>query len=404
MQVRTNLSDPSPLGPPNLVVPFPGILSPGEIDNGGVWQGSLNAPWVWALTLINSTDAWEQWLLGTLGNEGDIYGNETWAGIWSSSDVVSSYLATGSGVEDAFPLNASGRVIGRVGQPAWDAFPILCTHRHAWPLWSLSKLAGIGFTEWGLELTPVPLPIALRGGVGDADAGIAHLGGARAATAADVQLQQQQQQQQRYVHEHTQQQGHQQQQQLLLWSFESPRVSIRAFSNGSWSGHYGGDFTTRGDADDDGYDRDDADATTAAAAAAAASAAGSATAGLQHAHSNCGSVGDVMSARRLGCVRLRAVLPVQRDGVAAAHSNSDASETGRVNVWITNRGPSSSSARAADAAVPPALLVGSGVARAPTVHEVSVWGSESSSVVTVLDVDVMVEGGREGFAWRVESV
>ena len=49
-------------------------------ENGGVWQGSLNQPWVWALASINSTDAWEQFLLNTLTAEAVAYGDAYWAG------------------------------------------------------------------------------------------------------------------------------------------------------------------------------------------------------------------------------------------------------------------------------------------------------------------------------------
>ena len=179
--VRTNLSDPSPIGPPNVAVPDPSQPGPGLLDNGGVWQGSLNQPWVWALAGINATDAWEQFLLNSLAAEADTYGDTIWAGIWSSSDSVSSFLAS------------------RPGVPLWGSFPVLCSHRHAWPLWALTKLAGINFDGTGLRLTPPALPRALLCGNSPSP-----------ASGKDG----------------------------LLWSLQTPAVSVAAHANGSWSGRY----------------------------------------------------------------------------------------------------------------------------------------------------------------------
>ena len=139
-----------------------------------MWQGSINQPWVWALTGINASDAWEQFLLNTLAAEAVAYGDQYWAGVWTSSDAVDSFLSTDP------------------GKPSWDNFPVLCTHRHAWPLYSLTKLSGIGFSAQGIRLSPAPLPRALLCG-----------------TTSDV-----------------------------LWSIDTPVVSVVAFANGSWSGRY----------------------------------------------------------------------------------------------------------------------------------------------------------------------
>ncbi len=178
--VKRNLSLPSPIGPAIMGVPFPndhgGAAGYGE--NGGVWAGSLNMPWVWALAeRINSTEAWQEFLLGTSANNADVYGDRIWAGVWSASDVVNSFL----------------HVIP--GQPSWPRFPVLCTHRHAWPLWALTKLAGVAFDERGAALAPPPLPAALR------------CGGGRAAVDA-----------------------------ALVWSLDTPRFRVTAFANGSWAG------------------------------------------------------------------------------------------------------------------------------------------------------------------------
>ena len=187
--VHANLSLPSPIGPPIMGVPFP-VDSGGPAgygENGGVWAGSLNMPWVWALAeRINSTAAWEEFLLATSANNADVYGGSVWAGVWSASDVVNSF-------QHAHP-----------GQPSWPRFPVLCTHRHAWPLWALTKLAGFGSDQHGAVLAPPPLPAALRCSSSAAAAG--------AAPGADSDP--------------------------VLWSLHTPAFGITAFANGSWEGAF----------------------------------------------------------------------------------------------------------------------------------------------------------------------
>jgi hypothetical protein len=143
-------------------------------------------PWVWALAeRVNSTEAWQEFLLGTSANNADVYGGSIWAGVWSASDVVNSFLHV------------------TPGQPSWPRFPVLCTHRHAWPLWALTKLAGVTFDERGALVAPPPLPPALRCGGGGAAAG----GGDDPA---------------------------------LVWALDTPRFSVAAFANGSWAGSFAG--------------------------------------------------------------------------------------------------------------------------------------------------------------------
>jgi hypothetical protein len=161
-----------------MSAPYPSGGPPGHQENGGVWQGSLNQPWVWALVGINASDAWQQFLQNTLATEAEAYGGTYWAGVWTSSDAVDSFLS-------ATP-----------GRPSWDNFPVLCTHRHAWPLYSLTKLAGVTFDSQGLVLTPAPLPHSLL------------CGGSRLELSG------------------------------LLWSFETTAVSLFAYANGSWVGRF----------------------------------------------------------------------------------------------------------------------------------------------------------------------
>lgn len=187
--VKRNLSDPSPIGPAIMSAPYgPSAGPPGVQENGGVWQGSLNQPWVWALTTINATDAWEQWLLNTLAAEAEAYGDAVWAGIWTSSDAVNSFLAQ------------------RPGLPSWDTFPVLCTHRHAWPLYALTKLAGVGFDATGLVLAPPAQPRVLL------------CGATRVGAGSDAPL----------------------------WSLDTPVVSVAAFPNGTWRGRYSPPVPTGG--------------------------------------------------------------------------------------------------------------------------------------------------------------
>lgn len=83
------------------------------------------------------------------------------------------------------------------GKWTWD-FPALCTHRHAYPLFTLPSLAGISFTAagvkvslrgpetpWGLAGASFETPLASLVLVGDADDEVGHAGnGGDAATAA----------------------------------------------------------------------------------------------------------------------------------------------------------------------------------------------------------------------------
>lgn len=48
------------------------------------------------------------------------------------------------------------------GQSGGGAFPALCTHRHAWPLYSLAtSLVGVEFTRDGATIRPAGLPAEL---------------------------------------------------------------------------------------------------------------------------------------------------------------------------------------------------------------------------------------------------
>lgn len=90
-------------------------------------------------------------------------------------------------------------LLQRPGLPSWDNFPVLCTHRHAWPLYALTKLAGISFDAAGLSLAPAAAPrMLLCGGSGRSG---------RASTAR-------------------------------LWSLDTPVVAVESLENGTWRGRY----------------------------------------------------------------------------------------------------------------------------------------------------------------------
>jgi hypothetical protein len=182
-----------------MSVPYgPSAGPPGVQENGGVWQGSLNSPWVWALAGINVTDAWEQFLLNSLAAEAEVYGDAVWAGIWTSSDAVNSFVAEvrrrSAVALPAGPPTPASLPVQRPGLPSWDNFPVLCTHRHAWPLYALTKLAGISFDAAGLVVAPAAMPRMLLCG-----------GGITAAR---------------------------------LWSLDTPVVAVESLENGTWRGRY----------------------------------------------------------------------------------------------------------------------------------------------------------------------
>ena len=134
---------PSPIG---AIALWPESDKPyqpcGNGENGGVWP-ALNQPLVWALTTVNMSKAWLEWQRNSLATTAEVYPS-IWASIWSSSDAVNSRCAGAD-----------------AGKPQyWPVWPTQCTHKHAWPLVSASKLAGVHFTINGLMLSPAPLPSA----------------------------------------------------------------------------------------------------------------------------------------------------------------------------------------------------------------------------------------------------
>jgi len=121
--------------------------TPVAIDgkDGGVWP-SLTSILIWALALVDPDMAWDEWKKNSFACHAEVY-PEIWYGTWSGPDVLNSASSKHPGA------TTGGRPFG------WTDFPVLNMHTHACPLFSISKLLGVEFTETGLALAPkLPLP------------------------------------------------------------------------------------------------------------------------------------------------------------------------------------------------------------------------------------------------------
>jgi Glycosyl hydrolase 36 superfamily, catalytic domain/Glycosyltransferase family 36 len=118
---------------------------PGTQVNGGVWP-SLNQTLIWALAGVDGAMAWDEWKKNSFARHAEVY-PEIWYGTWSGPDVLNSALSK-------HPGGTTG------GAPfGWTDFPVLNMHTHACPLYALSKLIGVEFTESGVSLAP-KLPLS----------------------------------------------------------------------------------------------------------------------------------------------------------------------------------------------------------------------------------------------------
>jgi hypothetical protein len=118
---------------------------PGTSICGGVWP-SLNATLIWALALVDSAMAWEEWKKNSFARHAEVY-PALWYGTWSGADVLNSVSSEHPGE------STKGRPFG------WTDFPVLNMHTHACPLFAAAKLLGLEFTETGVTLAPqLPLP------------------------------------------------------------------------------------------------------------------------------------------------------------------------------------------------------------------------------------------------------
>jgi hypothetical protein len=148
--IDRELRRPSPIGAiqlttgPDQVQKGAWHMEPGTSVNGGVWP-SLNQTLIWALAGIDGAMAWDEWKKNSFARHAEVY-PEIWYGTWSGPDVLNS-------VNSEEPGKTTG------GAPfGWTDFPVLNMHTHACPLYALTKLMGVEFTESGVNLAPkVPL-------------------------------------------------------------------------------------------------------------------------------------------------------------------------------------------------------------------------------------------------------
>ncbi len=118
---------------------------PGTSIAGGVWP-SLNQTLIWALARVDGAMAWDEWKKNSFARHAEVY-PEIWYGAWSGPDVLNS-------ASSKHPGQTTG------GTPfGWTDFPMLNMHTHACPLFSLTKLLRLEFTDSGVVLAPT-LPLA----------------------------------------------------------------------------------------------------------------------------------------------------------------------------------------------------------------------------------------------------
>jgi Glycosyl hydrolase 36 superfamily, catalytic domain/Glycosyltransferase family 36 len=130
---------------PDQVQPGEWKTEPGTSVDGGVWP-SLNQTLIWALAAVDGAMAWDEWKKNSFARHAEVY-PEIWYGTWSGPDVLNSALSKQPGATTG-------------GEPfGWTDFPVLNMHTHACPLYALSKLIGVEFTESGVTLAP-KLPLA----------------------------------------------------------------------------------------------------------------------------------------------------------------------------------------------------------------------------------------------------
>src|SRR5581483_5896464 len=138
------LRKPSPIGAmqmndsPDRITRGVWKTQPGTSVAGGVWP-SLNQTLIWALARVDGAMAWDEWKKNALARHAEVYPT-IWYGTWSGPDVLNSALS-----------DKPGETTG--GKPfGWTDFPVLNMHTHACPLYSLTKVLGIEFTETGVRL------------------------------------------------------------------------------------------------------------------------------------------------------------------------------------------------------------------------------------------------------------
>ena len=135
----------------------------GSSMNRGI-SPTLNGWLVWALALMDKeaacnerrprpmnsraaacrdiSMAWDEWKRDSLAWHAEVY-PDIWYETWSGPDTINSALSKYPGA------TASSEYL------PYTTFPVMNLHSHAWPLYALTKLLGVQFTEDGVELAPV---------------------------------------------------------------------------------------------------------------------------------------------------------------------------------------------------------------------------------------------------------
>ncbi|MFX1592448.1 MAG: GH36-type glycosyl hydrolase domain-containing protein, partial [Promethearchaeota archaeon] len=130
--------------------------------NAGIWP-SINGTLIWALSLVNSEMAWDEWKENTLAYHAEAF-PDIWYGIWSGPDTYNSDLSKYPGQTHFFEYFITGDPKDKeimLEDPfgiSWTDFPVMNLHPHAWPIFNLIHLIGANFTKDGIEITP-SLPI-----------------------------------------------------------------------------------------------------------------------------------------------------------------------------------------------------------------------------------------------------
>ena len=148
--IDEELRRPSPIGAmqisesPDRITHGVWQTEPGTSIAGGVWP-SLNQTLIWALARVDGAMAWDEWKKNSFARHAEVY-PQIWYGTWTGPDVLNSALSKHPGE------TTGGKPFG------WTDFPVLNMHTHACPLYSVTKLLGLEFTENGLSLAPT-LPL-----------------------------------------------------------------------------------------------------------------------------------------------------------------------------------------------------------------------------------------------------
>ena len=134
------------------------VRKKGQGLNAGIWP-SINGTLVWALSLVDSEMAWDEWKKNSLALHAENF-PEIWYGIWSGPDNYNSDFSKYHGhtvFNEALltnkQLDNDDEGLGIIGV-AWTDFPVFNLHPHAWPLYSITKLIGVKFNKNGLKIKP----------------------------------------------------------------------------------------------------------------------------------------------------------------------------------------------------------------------------------------------------------